>query len=84
MCRSIKQLRFAGAEPTDQEIQDAARQFVRKVSGYRVPSKRNQEVFEQAIQKIADATRKMLDEFSQPTASSAREFSMSHPHTHEE
>lgn len=73
MCRSIKQLRFAGAEPTDQEIQDAARQFVRKVSGYRVPSKRNQEVFEQAIQEIASATRKMLDEFSQQTISQLKE-----------
>lgn len=73
MCRSIKQLRFAGAEPTDQEIQDAARQFVRKVSGYRVPSKRNQDVFEQAIQEIADATRKMLDEFSQQNVAPLKE-----------
>lgn len=73
MCRSIKQLRYAGAEPTDQEIQDAARQFVRKVSGYRVPSKRNQEVFEQAIQEIADATRKMLDEFAQQSTSATKE-----------
>lgn len=65
MCRSIKQLRHADAEPTEQEIHDAARQFVRKVSGYRVPSKRNQDIFEQTIQEIASATRKMLDEFSQ-------------------
>lgn len=67
MCRSIKQLRYKDGEPTEQEIQDAARQFVRKVSGYRVPSKRNQEVFEQAILEIAQTTRKMLDEFSQQT-----------------
>jgi hypothetical protein len=73
MCRSIKQLRHTNAEPTDQEIQDAARQFVRKVSGYRVPSKRNQEVFEQAIQEIANATRKMLDEFSQQPVSPIKE-----------
>ncbi|GIL14971.1 MAG: hypothetical protein BroJett039_01440 [Chloroflexota bacterium] len=65
MCRSIKQLRRHDAQPTEQEIYDAARQFVRKVSGYRAPSKKNQEIFEQAIQEIASATRKMLDTFSQ-------------------
>lgn len=68
MCRSIKQLRRSDAEPTEQEIQDAARQFVRKVSGYRVPSKRNQQVFELAILEIAQSTRKMLDELEQPSA----------------
>lgn len=64
MCRSIKQLRQRDAAPTEQEIQDAARQFVRKVSGYRVPSKRNQEIFEQAIQDIAAVTRGMLTQFA--------------------
>lgn len=63
MCRSIKQLRLKDGQPTDQEIYDAARQFVRKVSGYRVPSKKNQEIFEQTIQEIAMATRKMLENF---------------------
>jgi hypothetical protein len=71
MCRSIKQLRHNDAEPTEQEIYDAARQFVRKVSGYRVPSKRNQEIFEQAIQEIAHATRKMLAEFAHVAATNA-------------
>lgn len=71
MCRSIKQLRHNDAEPTAQEIYEAARQFVRKVSGYRVPSKRNQEVFEQAIQDIAATTRKMLDEFAQAAGAPA-------------
>lgn len=65
MCRSIKQLRHAGAEPTDQELRDAALQFVRKVSGYRKPSLKNQLAFERAVQDIAAATRKMLDEFEQ-------------------
>ncbi len=73
MCRSIKQLRHTDAQPTEQEIYDAARQFVRKVSGYRVPSKRNQEIFEQTIQEIANATRKMLDEFSQVTATNVHQ-----------
>jgi len=60
MCRSIKQLRRQDAAPSDQEIYEAARQFVRKVSGYRTPSKRNQEVFEQTIAEISAATRRML------------------------
>ncbi len=64
MCRSIKQLRHTNATPTDQEIYDAARQFVRKVSGYRAPSQRNQQVFEQAIEEIAGATRGMLTQFA--------------------
>lgn len=61
MCRSIKQLRHAGAEPTDQELHDAALQFVRKVSGYRKPSLKNQLAFERAVQDIAGATRTMLE-----------------------
>jgi len=60
MCRSIKTLR---GEPvaTDEEIEQAARQFVRKVSGYRVPARRNEAVFEQAIAEIEAATRRLLD-----------------------
>lgn len=77
MCRSIKQLRFADGEPTDQELYDAARQFVRKVSGYRTPSKKNQDAFELAIQEIAQTTRKMLQEFTPPEP-----HSHPHPHAH--
>ena len=61
MCRSIKQLRQRDATPTEQEIHAAALQFVRKVSGYRAPSKRNQAAFENAVAEIADATKKLLD-----------------------
>lgn len=64
MCRSIKQLRYKDAEPTEQELHDAALQFVRKVSGYRVPSKRNEDAFEQAVNEIAEVTRKMLLELT--------------------
>lgn len=60
MCRSIKQLR--GNDPiSDSEIEAAALQFVRKVSGYRKPSRANQLVFEQAVAEISSATRKLLD-----------------------
>ena len=46
---------------TEQEIQEAALQYVRKVSGYRKPSKANEEAFHRAIDEIAESTRKMLE-----------------------
>ena len=61
MCRSIKQLRNPDQPPTDAEIEAAALQFVRKVSGYRVPSAANQQVFETAVADIAHTTRFLLD-----------------------
>lgn len=61
MCRSIKQLRNPIQPPTDAEIEAAALQFVRKVSGYRVPSAANQQVFETAVAEVAQATRLLLD-----------------------
>ena len=60
MCRSIKPLRLPDRPATEQEIQEAALQYVRKVSGYRKPSKTNEEAFQRAINDIAEATRKML------------------------
>jgi hypothetical protein len=60
MCRSIKPLRLPDRPATEQEIQEAALQYVRKVSGYRKPSKANEEAFQRAINDIAEATRKML------------------------
>ena len=64
MCRSIKQLRRPEGFPTDEDIQAAALQFVRKVSGYRQPSRANEEVFNRAIDDIAASTRRMLDSLS--------------------
>ena len=61
MCRSIKPLRLPDRPATEQEIQEAALQYVRKVSGYRKPSKANEEVFNKAIYEIAESTRKMLE-----------------------
>jgi hypothetical protein len=46
---------------TEQEINEAALQYVRKVSGYRKPSRANEEVFDKAVQEVAEATRKMLE-----------------------
>jgi hypothetical protein len=62
MCRNIKQLRNPERAPTDEELRDAALQFVRKVSGYRVPSRANAQAFEQAVEDVAEATRRLFDE----------------------
>lgn len=61
MCRSIKKLRDADKPPTETEIQEAALQFVRKVSGYRAPAKRNEEAFNAAVDEIARASRDLLE-----------------------
>lgn len=60
MCRNIVQLRRADEPATETEIKDAALQFVRKVSGFRQPSKANHAVFDQAVAEIAQATEKLL------------------------
>ena len=61
MCRSIKTLRNAEIPATEEEIRAAALQFVRKVSGYRKPSKVNEAAFERAVEEVAEATRKLLE-----------------------
>jgi len=60
MCRSIKQLRNTEIPATEEEIRAAALQFVRKVSGYRKPSKVNEAAFERAVDEIAEVTQKLL------------------------
>lgn len=60
MCRSIQQLRRPGTPATQQEIEAAALQFVRKVSGYRKPARANQAAFEQAVAEVAAATADLL------------------------
>ena len=61
MCRSIQQLRGAQPPATREEVRDASLQYVRKISGYRVPSKSNEEAFEAAVAEIAEATQRLLD-----------------------
>jgi len=60
MCRSIKLLRRPAEPATRQEISAAALQFVRKVSGYRKPSKSNQAAFDRAILEISDSVERLL------------------------
>ncbi|MDG9714702.1 MULTISPECIES: DUF2277 domain-containing protein [Streptomyces] len=63
MCRSIKTLRppVMPEEATEADIRAAALQYVRKVSGFRAPAAHNQEVFERAVETIAQATAELLD-----------------------
>jgi len=60
MCRNIKQLRNPDQLPTDEELRAAALQYVRKVSGYRAPSRLNQAAFDQAVDEVAAATKKLI------------------------
>ena len=61
MCRSIKTLRRPDAAATDEELHAAALQFVRKISGYRKPSRANEQAFNCAVDEIALASRALLD-----------------------
>lgn len=60
MCRSIKILRPPYNEPTDEEIRAAALQYVRKISGFRSPSRANQPAFDNAVDVIAEASAALL------------------------
>ncbi|HTS78523.1 MAG TPA: DUF2277 domain-containing protein [Bryobacteraceae bacterium] len=62
MCRSIKVLRRPAEPATREEISAAALQFVRKVSGYRKPSRANQEAFDAAVVEIAGSVERLLGE----------------------
>lgn len=61
MCRSIKTLHRADEPATPEEIQAAALQFVRKVSGYRAPSRANAEAFEAAVDEVAAVSARLLE-----------------------
>ena len=61
MCRSIKTLRRVNEPATDEELHAAALQFVRKISGYRKPSRANEQAFNDAVQEIALSSRALLE-----------------------
>jgi hypothetical protein len=60
MCRSIKTLRRAEQPATEDEIRAAALQFVRKVSGYRQPSRTNAAAFDAAVAQISESSQRLL------------------------
>lgn len=68
MCRNIRQLFNFEPPATDDEVRNAALQFVRKVSGSSKPSKRNEEPFDRAVAAITASVRELLDsmETTQP------------------
>ncbi|MCE3266439.1 MAG: hypothetical protein K0S15_1148 [Solirubrobacterales bacterium] len=61
MCRNIRQLHNFDPHATQEEIDDAALQYVRKISGSNKPSKANTVAFERAVEEVSAATRKLLD-----------------------
>ena len=61
MCRNIVPLNNLEPAATDEECDDAALQFVRKIAGTTTPSRANQETFDKAVAEIAQATRRLLD-----------------------
>ncbi len=68
MCRSIKTLRRPGPVASEEEIHAAALQFVRKVSGYRTPSRANRAAFDAAVEEIAESSRRLLETIVVPAA----------------
>ena len=60
MCRNIRVLYNFSPPTTDDEVQAAAEQFVRKVSGMTKPSKANEEAFDKAVADVTDVTRRLL------------------------
>jgi hypothetical protein len=62
MCRNIRTLYNFEPHATEEEVRDAALQYVRKVSGFSKPSQANLEAFERAVDEITAATQRMLDD----------------------
>ena len=61
MCRNIKRLRQPEQLPAEEELHDAALQFVRKISGFRTPSQANRAAFDRAVQDVAAASRVLFE-----------------------
>lgn len=60
MCRNIRTLFNFEPPATETEIHDASLQFVRKLSGFTIPSKANEAAFERAVQEVAAAARTLI------------------------
>jgi hypothetical protein len=60
MCRNIKRLRRPDEEPTEQELHEAALQFVRKISGFNTPSRANEGPFNDAVREITEAGKRLF------------------------
>ena len=73
MCRNIRPLFNFEPPATDDEVRAAALQYVRKVSGTRKPSKANQATFDAAVERIAEATRDLVDSLETTAPPKSRE-----------
>ena len=73
MCRNIQRLYNFDPTATEEEIRAAALQYVRKISGFTRPSQANAEAFARAVDEVADASRRLLDELVTSAAPRDRE-----------
>ena len=73
MCRNIRTLFNFEPPATELEIRDASLQFVRKLSGFTVPSQANEEAFERAVEQVADAARALIGSLVTHAAPRTRE-----------
>ena len=61
MCRNIHTLFNFEPPATDEEVRDAALQYVRKISGFNKPSQANAEAFERAVEEVTESTRRLIE-----------------------
>lgn len=72
MCRSIKTLRSGATPATSEEIEAAALQFVRKISGFRQPTRKHDEAFWNAVKEISGSSERLLDAIAAEIKTPAR------------
>jgi hypothetical protein len=73
MCRNIHTLFNFEPPATDDEVRDASLQYVRKISGFTKPSQANEQAFARAVDEVAEATRRLIDELVTSATSKDRE-----------
>lgn len=80
MCRNIKILHNFEPPATDEEIRAAAEQYVRKISGFAIPSAANQEAFSRAVDQIAETSSTLLGSLVTPAPKRNREVEAAKAH----
>jgi hypothetical protein len=81
MCRSIKPLFNYEPAATPDDVRAAALQFVRKISGYRTPSRANAEAFDRAVEEIAASAERLLADLQTAQPPRHRDAAADHKHT---
>jgi hypothetical protein len=74
MCRNIHTLFNYEPPATDEEVRDAALQYVRKISGFTKPSRANEQAFARAVDDVAAVSRRLIDELVTSAAPKDREI----------